>query len=136
MLDAAPAPRIIEGVKFPLPQIFLAAACLLPLALTACGPRSANPKQVTALHEQNTQLREEIARMEALIRQAGDEQPELAADIARREQEVKAAVEELCRLTNKETELKLRVIHLQGRLDAFQHSFNQMQKELSTTPQR
>ncbi len=99
--------------------------------MTACGPRSANPQQLTALHEQNTLLRNEIARMETLIRQAGEDVPGLADQIAQREQEVKAANEELCRLTERETELKKRALRLQGRLDAFQHSFTQMQKDLT-----
>ncbi len=86
---------------------------------------------MTALHEQNALLRDEISRMETLIRQAGDEVPGLADQITRREQEVKAAVEELCRLTERETQLKLQVLNLQGRLDAFQHNFSQMQKELT-----
>ncbi len=106
------------------------------LLLTACGPRSANPQQLTALHEQNALLRDEIARMEALIRQAGDETPGLADQIAQREQEVKAAIDELCQLTRRETELKLRAIHLQGRLDTFQHTFSQMQKELTNSSSR
>ncbi len=115
------------SVKFPLPLLCLAAAALL----VSCGPRSANPQQITALHEQNALLRDEITRMETLIRQAGEDTPELAAQIAGREQEVKNAMEELCRLTQEETELKIRVLQLQRRLDAFQHSFTQMQKELA-----
>ncbi len=99
--------------------------------LAGCGKQAANPEQLTALHEQNTLLRDEIARMETLIRQAGEDVPGLAEQIAQREQEVKEAAEEYVRLTNKETDMKVRVLHLQGRLDAFQHSFNQMQKELT-----
>ncbi len=130
MLDAHPAAADNGCVKFPLPQLLLSAA-LLPVLVAGCGPRSANPHQVTALHNQNTTLREQIARMEALIRKAGPEDPALAARIAQREQEVQLANEELCRLTEQETELKIRALRLQGRLDAFQHSFTQMQKELT-----
>ncbi len=86
---------------------------------------------MTALHEQNAVLRDEIARMELLIRQAGEDVPDLADQIAHREEAVKSATEELCHLTQKETDLKLRVLQLQGRLDAFQHSFQQMQKDLT-----
>ncbi len=111
--------------------MLLLSAALLPLVVAGCGPRSANPHHMTALHEQNSLLRDEIARMETLIRQAGEEEPELADRIAQREQEVKAATDELCRLTERETELKLRALRLQGRLDAFQHSFTQMQKNLT-----
>ncbi len=118
------------SVKFPLPTLLLP-ALVLPLLSTSCGPRSSNPHQMSALHEQNTLLRDEIARMETLIRQAGDDVPGLADQIAQREQEVKTAVDELCRLTERETQLKLRALRLQGRLDAFQHSFTQMQKDLT-----
>ncbi len=130
MLDARPATADNGRVKFPLPFLLLSGTCLL---LVACGPRSANPQQMTALHDQNTLLRDEIARMETLIRQAGEDVPGLADQIAQREQEVKAATDELCRLTEQETELIKRVLRLQGRHDAFQHSFSQMQKELTNT---
>ncbi len=126
----------MKGVKFPLRALFLPAVAVLPLLVAGCGPRSANPQQMTALHEQNTLLRDEIARMETLIRQAGEDVPGLADQIAQREQEVKTATEELCRLTERETELKLRALRLQGRLDAFQHSFTQMQKDLTNANKR
>ncbi len=129
-LDAIPSTADNGCVKFTLPVLLLAAASL-PLVLVGCGPRSANPQQMTALHEQNALLRDEIARMETLIRQAGEEDPALAERIAQREQEVKAATEELLRLTRQETDQKLRVLRLRGRLDAFQHNFSQMQKELT-----
>ncbi len=131
VLDASPAAADNGCVNFPLPQLLLSAACLLPLLVTGCDSRASNPQQITALHDQNALLRDEIARMETLIRQAGEEEPGLADRIAQREQEVKTATEELCRLTEKETELKLRVLRLQGRLDAFQHGFTQMQKDLT-----
>ncbi len=135
MLDAHPAAADNGCVKFPLPQLLCFAAASLPL-LTGCGPRSSNPQQLTALHEQNALLRNEIARMETLIRQAGDDVPGLADQITQREEAVRTATEELCRLTQQETDLKLQVLHLQGRLDAFQHSFLQMQKDLTNSPQR
>ncbi len=130
MLDAAEKPPDNGGVKLPVPTLLLSAA-LLPLLATGCGPDSAHPQQQTALHEQNTVLRDEIARMEALIRQAGEDVPDLADQIARREQEVKAAVDELCRLTDQEGRMKKRALELQGRLDAFQYTFSQMQKDLT-----
>ncbi len=114
----------------------LLSAALLPLLATGCGPRSANPHQMTALHEQNTLLRDEIARMETLIRQAGEDVPGLVDQITQREQDVKAANEEYCQLTESETALKLRALRLQGRLDAFQHAFTQMQKNLSPSSQQ
>ncbi len=132
MLDAHARTADNGSVKLPL-HVVLLSACLLPLFATGCGPRSANPHQMSALHEQNTLLRDEIARMETLIRQAGEDVPGLAEQIAQREQEVKVAVDELCRLTERETELKLRALRLQGRLDAFQHSFTQMQKDLTNS---
>ncbi len=131
-LDARAGSADNACVKLPLPAILLS-ACLLPLLATGCGPRSANPHQISALHEQNTLLRNEIARMENLISQAGDDVPGLADQIAQREQEVKRATEELCHLTERETALKLRALRLQGRLDTFQHSFTQMQKELTNS---
>ncbi len=130
VLDARPACADNGCVKLTLHPLLLATACL-PLLLAACGPRSANPRQMTNLHEQNTRLRTEIARLEALIREAGEEEPDLPERIAQREQEVNAATEELCRLTEQETEMKLRALRLQGRLDTFQHNFTQMQKDLT-----
>ncbi len=134
-LDAHPASADNQSVKLTLSHLLLSAA-LFPLLLAGCEPRSASPHQLTALHEQNTLLRDEIARMETLIRQAGDDVPGLTEQIAQREQEVKAASEEYCRLTKLETQLKLRTLHLQERLDAFQHTFNQLQKNLANTTQR
>ncbi len=134
-LDAWPGATDNGCVKFTLPLLLLSAG-LLPLVLTGCGPRAASPKQLTALHEQNALLRDEIARMETLIRQAGDDTPGLVDQIARREQELRAATEELCHLIEQETELKKRALRLQGRLEAFQHSFTQMQKELTNSTRK
>ncbi len=88
------------------------------------------------MQEQNAKLRSEVSRMEALIRQAGEDTPDLADQIAKREQEVAAAYEELSELTKRETELKVQEINLQGRLESFQHTFQQMQKDLTNATKR
>ena len=75
------------------------------------------------MHEQNAEIRREISRMNALIKHAGEDVPGLAENIAAREAEIAAAIKELDKLSNDETNTKLRVIELQDRLDAFRAAF-------------
>ncbi len=134
MLDAAAAAHDNGGVKLPLPAILLP-ALMLPLLTTGCGREAASPQQLTRLHQQNTEMRDKIARMEALISEAGDDIPGLADTIAQREQEVKAAVDEYCHLLDEETRVKVRVYELQNRLGAFEDEFSRLQKELANSHQ-
>ncbi len=117
------------------PTVLLCAAALLSLLAAGCKPQSADPRRLGDIMEQNAKLRDDISRMEALIRQAGEPEPDLADRIARREQELDASVDEVKKLIDRETEETLRAEELKGRLDSFQHSFTQMQNELNNSPQ-
>lgn len=83
------------------------------------------------MHEQNAEIRSEISRMNALIKHAGEDVPGLAETIAAREAEIAAAIKELDKLSNDETNTKLRVIELQDRLDAFRAAFRMMQNDIA-----
>lgn len=117
---------MIEDVKRLFPSV--AAAAVL-CSLTACGPKATNPEQLRVVHEQNAQLTQEIAKMQALIKQAGEDVPGLTEEIAAKEAEMASAITELDELNRRETEMKLRVIGLQDRLDAFRTAFRNMQNE-------
>lgn len=118
--------RMIGNVKSLFPSAVAAAALC---CLTACGPKATNPEQLRVVHEQNAQLAQEIAKMQALIKQAGEDVPGLPDQIAAKEAEMASAIKELDDLNRRETEMKLRAIELQDRLDAFRTAFRNMQNE-------
>ena len=99
--------------------------------LTSCWHKPTDPEQLRAVHEQNAEIRREISRMNALIKHAGEDVPGLAENIAAREAEIAAAIKELDKLSNDETNTRLRVIELQDRLDAFRAAFRMMQNEIA-----
>lgn len=126
----------MEGVKILsiLPVFcFLAAAAWLPMS--GCAPKTSDPEQLRAIHEQNAALRSEIAQMQGLIKEAGDDIPNLNEQIADKEAEIAAAIRELDELDRKETDMRLRIIELQDRLDAFRASFRMMQNEIANRQQ-
>lgn len=110
--------------------------CLLFLPLSSCFPETANPDQLRLAHEQNAALRQEIADMQQLIAQAGDAQQGLADTVEAKEQELTDALNELKILKRQETELKLRLIEFQDRLDAFRADFRIMQTEAANLHKR
>ncbi len=110
--------------------------CLLFLSLSSCFPETANPDQLRLAHEQNAALRQEIADMQQLIAQAGDAQQGLADTVEAKEQELTDALNELKILKRQETELKLRLIEFQDRLDAFRADFRIMQTEAANLHKR
>lgn len=113
--------------------LFLAAFMLTasPTVLIGCAPKTTDPEQLRAMHEQNAELRQEIAHMQGLIEQAGEDIPDLQDRITTKEAEIAAAIRELDELNRKETDMRLRVIELQDRLDAFRASFRMMQNEIA-----
>ncbi len=111
----------------------LAAAAWLPMS--GCAPKTTDPEQLRTIHEQNAQLRSEIAQMQGLIKEAGEDVPNLNEQIADKEAEITAAIRELDELDGKETDMRLRVIELQDRLDAFRASFRMMQNEIANRQQ-
>lgn len=110
------------------------AAGALPL-FSGCAPKTTDPEQLRAIHERNAELRHEIAQMEGLIQQAGDPIPDLDDQIAAKETEIAAAIRELDELSRRETDMRLRVIELQDRLDAFRASFRMMQNDIANRKQ-
>ena len=123
---------MMEGVKI---LSFLPVFCVLSAALwllmSGCAPKTTDPEQLRAIHEQNAELRSEIAQMEGLIKEAGEDVPNLNEQIADKEAEIAAAIRELDELDRKETDMRLRVIELQDRLDAFRAAFRMMQNEIA-----
>lgn len=69
--------------------------------------------------------------MHALIRFAGEDIPELPQQIDRRNSEVVAAYKQMEALREKETELKMRRIELESRLDSFRDTFTRLQNEIA-----
>lgn len=108
-------------------------ACLVAAAAVAvgCAPKTTDPEQLRVVHEQNAQLVQEIARMQALIEQAGEDVPNLQEQISAKEAEVASAIKELDDLHRRESEMKLRGIELRDRLDDFRDAFRKMQNEIS-----
>lgn len=111
----------------------LAAAVWLPMS--GCAPKTTDTEQLRAIHEQNARLRSEITDMQGIIKEAGEDVPNLHEQIAEKEAEIAAAIRELDELDGKETDMRLRVIELQDRLDAFRASFRMMQNEIANRQQ-
>lgn len=89
--------------------------------------------ELKELQARNAQLRQEIAQMENTIRRAGDDMPDLAEQLEARNREVVQAYEALKKLKAQETEVHMRRLELEGRLDAFHASFQELQKQASST---
>ena len=111
----------------------LFSACLTAFvaAGVGCAPKTTNPEQLRVVHEQNAQLVKEIAQMQALIEQAGEDVPNLQDQITAKEAEVAAAIKELDELNHRESDMKLRGIELRDRLDGLRTAFRRMQNEIS-----
>lgn len=118
-------------VKKLLPLILIVGA---PAALTpACKPQGVNMAELKQLQARNAQLRQEIAQMETTIRRAGDDIPDLADQLEARNREVVQAYEALQKLKAQETEVHLRRLELEKRLDDFHANFQAMQKQAVST---
>ena len=103
-------------------------------AAVSCAPKTTSPEQLRAVHEQNAELRKEIATMEKTIAHAGaDDDANVAEDISRKELRLADAVRRLDAANARETEMKLRVIELQDRLSAFRASFRLLQSEIANS---
>lgn len=111
-------------------------ACALLFSLGSCYPQASDPEQLRQAHEKNAALRQEIVRMQQLIKQAGTPSPDFAAQVETREQELTDALNELKVVKRQETEAKLRIIELQDRLDAFRAHFRMLQNETSNLHKR
>ena len=91
-------------------------------------------EELAQLQARNTQLRQEIAKMKEIIRRAGADTPDLAEQLESRNREVVQAYENLKRLKTQETEVQMRRIELEGRLDTFRTNFQELQNQIVTTP--
>lgn len=118
------------GVK----PLLTACAVLGAAAAVSCAPKTTSPEQLRAVHEQNAELRKEIATMEKTIARAGaEDDASVAEDISRKELRLADAVRRLDATNARETEMKLRVIELQDRLSAFRASFRLLQSEIANS---
>lgn len=106
----------------------------VPAFMTACKPQAIDMAELTRLQARNAQLRQEIADMEATIRRAGADIPDLADQLEARNKEVVQAYENLKKLKAQETEMHKRRIQLESRLDAFRASFQEMQNQIAASP--
>lgn len=74
--------------------------------------------------------------MQALIKQAGEDTPDLAQQIDKRNSDVVAAYQQIEALRQKETRLKMRCIELETRLNTFRDTFTQLQNEIAVRNER
>lgn len=109
--------------------MLLGALALVP----ACKPQGVDMKELEELQARNTQLRQQIAQMNELIRRAGADMPDLTEQLDARNREVVQAYENLQKLKTQETEMQMRRIELEGRLESFRAQFQEMQNEIVTT---
>lgn len=113
-------------------SVWLVAGAVALMSLVACKPQAPDMERLSSLQRNNAELRREIARMHALIRQAGEDTPELQQQIDHRNGEVVAAYKQMEALREKETELKMRRIELESRLDTFRDTFARLQNEIAS----
>lgn len=90
--------------------------------------------ELAELQARNTKLQQEIAQMHELIRRAGAEIPDLADQLESRNREVVQAYENRKRLIAQETEVQMRRIELEGRLETFRAQFQEMQNSVVSIP--
>lgn len=102
--------------------------------MASCKPQGVNMEELAELQARNTQLHQEIARMQELIRRAGADMPDLPEQLDARNREVVQAYENLKRLKTQETEVQMRRIELEGRLETFRAQFQELQNQVVTTP--
>ncbi len=117
-------------------QLTLASALLFAFTFSSlgCKPQGVNIDELTELQRRNTLLRQEIAEMKTLIRRAGAEDPNLQEQLDARNRDVVQAYETLKSLQAQETQLRMRRIELEGRLDSFRETFRELQNRITGTP--
>ncbi len=103
---------------------------LLALATVGCKPQGTNIDKLNELQRRNAQLRQDIADMKNIIRRAGEDEPNLQEQIDARNKEVVQAYETLKALKAQETEVRMRRIELEGRLESFRESFRELQNRI------
>lgn len=118
-------------------EFFIAWVCVLSALLLApgCKPQGTDIDKLTELQRRNAQLRQDIAEMRNTIRRAGEDDPHLQEQIDARNKEVVQAYEALKELKTQETEVRMRRIELEGRLESFRESFRELQNRVVSTIQ-
>ncbi len=114
-------------------QLTLASAFLVAFTLSAlgCKPQGVNIDELTELQRRNTLLRQEIAEMKTLIRRAGEDEPNLQEQLEARNRDGVRAYETRKELQAQETQLRMRRIELEGRLDSFRERFRELQNRIT-----
>lgn len=123
----------VLGENTRVKPVMTVCAVLVAAVAASCAPKTTSPDQLRKVHEQNAELRREIASMEKAISRAGEDTPELPENITAKEARLADAVRRLDEANARETELKLRVIELQDRLSEFRASFRMLQNEVANT---
>ncbi len=103
---------------------------ILLLVGAGCKPQGPDIDKLTELQRRNAELRREIADMKKLIQHAGEKDPQLQNQIAQRNKEVAQAYETLKALKAQETEVSMRRIELESRLDSFRETFRELQNHI------
>lgn len=112
---------------------YAALLSVLPALVIACKPQTPNLEKINELQHRNAALRQEIADMESLIKRAGADVPDLPEKLAAQAAEESRAYEKKTAMQAKETELRLRRIELESRLENFRTTFKGLQDQISTT---
>lgn len=92
-------------------------------------------ERLSSIQKHNAELRQEISRMQTLIFQAGEDTPGLQEQIDKRNNDVVEDYKQLETLQARETELKMRRIELEGRMNTLRDTFRQLQNELANQHQ-
>lgn len=119
--------KMVENMRMKRRGAMWVCMLLLLLAGIGCKPQGTNIDKLTELQRRNAALRQEIAEMKNLIRRAGEDDPQLQDQIERRNKEVAQAYETLKALKAQETEVSMRRIELEDRLDSFRETFRELQ---------
>lgn len=113
--------------------LFYPLACLA--VLVGCKPQAPDMERLSSIQKHNAELRQEISRMQTLIFQAGEDTPGLQEQIDKRNNDVVEDYKQLETLQARETELKMRRIELEGRMNTLRDTFRQLQNELANQHQ-
>lgn len=114
----------------------LSTTCIILGALalaTSCKPQGVDAAKLSELKQRNADLRREIADMKSTIRRAGADVPDLAETIEKRYKEVAQALENLKSLNEQKTEITMRRIALEGRLETFRSTFRELQSQVAAS---
>lgn len=104
---------------------------VLCLTGTGCKPQAPDLERLRTVETNNEQLRQKIADMQKRIREAGEETPGLKEQIETRTEAINNTLAHKTELRRKETNIRLRYIELDERLNKFRTEFNKLQKDIA-----